>query len=89
MIDKINTNQVRELLEESSSRKPRSGGAVPNTGADVSVQVNYAALIDKAMQPSKTDADAVNAARKLLLSGRLESKQNFREAAKNIIKFSI
>ena len=89
MIGKINTNQVRELLEESSSRKPKSGGAVQNSGADVSVQVNYAALIDKAMQPSQTDVDAVNAARKLLLSGRLESKDNFREAAKNIIKFGI
>lgn len=89
MIGKINTNQVRELLEESSSMKPKSGGAVPNSSADVSVQVNYTALIDKAMQPSQTDADAVNAARKLLLSGRLESKQNFREAAKNIIKLGI
>lgn len=89
MIDKINTNQVRELLEESSSRKPKSRGAVPNDGADVSVQVNYAALIDKAMQPSQKDVDAVNAARKLLLSGLLESKQKIREAAKNIIKFGI
>jgi hypothetical protein len=64
MIEKINTNQVRELLEESSSRKPKSGGAVPNSDADVSVQVNYAALIDQAMQPSQTNADAVGAASK-------------------------
>jgi hypothetical protein len=89
MIEKINTNQVRELLEESSSRKPKTEAAVPNSNADVSVQVNYAALIDEAMQPSKMDAGAVSAAQKLLLSGRLESKQNYREAAKNIIKFGI
>ncbi|HUS71949.1 MAG TPA: hypothetical protein VMY06_02700 [Sedimentisphaerales bacterium] len=89
MIEKINTNQIRDSLEELSSRQPNSGGAVPNSDMDVSVQVNYASLIDQAMQASQTDADAVGAARKLLLSGRLESPKNFRAAAKNIIKFGI
>ncbi|HIJ52529.1 MAG TPA: hypothetical protein HPP66_05170 [Planctomycetes bacterium] len=89
MIEKIPTNQIRDISEELSSRQPRSGGAVPNSDTDVSVQVNYASLIDQAMQASKADADAVGAARKLLLSGRLESPKNFRAAAKNIIKFGI
>lgn len=89
MIEKIPTNQIRDISEELSSRRPRSGGAVPNSDMDVSVQVNYASLIDQAMQPSQTDADAVGAARKLLLSGRLENPKNFRAAAKNIIKFGI
>jgi len=89
LIEKIPTNQIRDISEELSSRQPRSGGAVPNSDTDVSVQVNYASLIDQAMQASKADADAVGAARKLLLSGRLESPKNFRAAAKNIIKFGI
>jgi len=89
MIEKIPTNQIRDISEELSSRQPRSGGAVPNSDTDVSVQVNYASLIDQAMQASKADAGAVGAARELLLSGRLESPKNFRAAAKNIIKFGI
>ena len=103
MIEKINTNQIRDLLEELSPKQPNSGSAVPNndTGVpktrkdalggptDVSVQVNYASLIDRAMQASQTDADVVGAARKLLLSGQLESPENIRAAAENIIKFGI
>ena len=103
MIGKIDNNQIRELLKELSSKQLNSGSAVPNndTGVpqtrkdafggptDVSVQVNYASLIDQAMQASQTDADAVRAARELLLSGRLESPKNMRAAAENILKFGI
>lgn len=103
MIEKINNNQIRDLLEELSPRQLNPGSAVPNndTGVprtrkdafggptDVSVQVNYASLIDRAMQVSQTDADAVGAARELLLSGQLESPKNMRAAAENIIKFGI
>jgi hypothetical protein len=89
MIGKIQDNQLRELLEALSSRKPNAGSAVPNSDADVSVQVNYNSLIEQAMQPSKADGDIVDAARKLLLSGKLESPQNYQEAAKNILKLGI
>ena len=89
MIGKIHTNQIRELLEELSSRQLNSGSAAPNSDTDVSVQVNYASLIDQAMQAPQADDDAVDAARKLLLSGKLESPENYQEAAENIINFGI
>ncbi len=89
MIGKIHTNQIRELLEELSSRQLSSGSAAPNSDTDVSVQVNYASLIDQAMQAPQADDDAVDAARKLLLSGKLESPENYQEAAENIINFGI
>ena len=89
MIGKIQTNQIRELLEELSSKQLNSGSNAKNSDADVSVQVNYASLIDQAMQVPQADDDVVAAARELLLSGKLESKENCQEAAENIINFGI
>jgi hypothetical protein len=54
MIEEIDTNKVRDFLEKSSSRQPNSAGALPENDADVS-QVNYASLIDDAMQSPQTD----------------------------------
>jgi len=88
MIDKIDTNQP--LMESgSSSRQPNSAGAVPDKNADVSVQVDYASLIEEAAKGPKTDTRLIQRARELLLSGQLESSQNVREAAEIIIKFGI
>jgi len=41
------------------------------------------------MQASQADEDVVGAARKLLRSGQLESTENIREAAENIVTFGI
>jgi len=92
MIKKIDTNQIQDLLEKSSSRQSSSTRAVPNNDfgtPDVSFQVNYASLIDKAMQTPKTDSRTVQRARELLLSGQLECPENICEAAENIITFGI
>ena len=89
MIDEVDTNQNRDFLEKSSSRQPNSAKVLPNDEADVSVQVNYASLIDNAMQSPPTDTQAVQRARELLLSGQLESPENVREAAENIVNFGI
>lgn len=89
MIGKIQTNQISELLEELSSKQLDSGSNAKNSDADVSVQVNYASLIDQAMQAPEADGDVVAAARELLLSGQLESPENIRAAAENIIDFGI
>ena len=89
MIEKIDTNQTQDFLEKSSSKQPSSAGALPDNDADVSLQVNYASFIDKAMQIPQTDTKVVQRAQELLLSGQLESQENIREAAENIIKFGI
>jgi hypothetical protein len=89
MVGRIQTNQIRELLEELSSRQLKSGGNAQNSNTDVSVQVNYASLIDQAMKPPQRDHDVVAAARDLLLSGELISYQNCQEAAENIVDFGI
>ncbi len=89
MIEKVDTNQIQGFLEKSSSRQPNSAAALTGNKADVSVQVDYAAFIDRAMQTPQTDTQAVQRAGELLLSGQLESPENIRKAAENIIDFSI
>lgn len=88
MIDKVDTNQP--MIESGlSSGQPKSARAIPDNDADVSVQVNYASLIDKAVQEPKGDAKRLQQARELLLSGELESQENIREAAENIVEHGI
>ena len=88
MIDKIDANQP--MIESGlSSGQPKSARAIPDKHADVSIQVNYASLIDKAVQEPEGDAQRVQQARELLLSGELESPENIREAAEGIVKYGI
>jgi len=88
MIEKINNNQVPGILKESSSKQPDSSVTTGNK-ADASLQVSYDSLIEQANQPPLEDADAIQRARQLLLSGQLESPENIRAAAETIIKFGI
>ena len=89
MIEKVDTNQIQGFLEKSSSRQPNSAAALPGNDEDVSVQVNYASFIDRAMQIPQTDTQAVQQAKELLLSGQLESPENFQRAAKKILTCGI
>lgn len=91
MIEKIDPNKIQDFLEKSPSMQPNPAGHIPNNNnnGDVSVQVDNASLIDKAMQVPQTDASAVQRARELLQSGQLETPKNIREAAENIIKFGV
>ena len=89
MIEKVNTSQIQGFLENTSSRQPNSAAALTGNDADVSVQVDYASFIDRAMQAPQTDTQAVQRAGELLLSGQLESPENIRKAAENIIEFGI
>ena len=89
MIDKINNNQVPDILKESSSRQPEPSREPADNQVDASLQVTYDSLIEKAKEMPRQEADAVERARRLLLSGRLESSENIRAAAENIAKFGI
>ncbi|MHC4541476.1 MAG: hypothetical protein ACYS74_17120 [Planctomycetota bacterium] len=62
---------------------------LPKNGDDVSVQVDYASLIETAMQPPQDDALRVAQARDLLLSGELESAWSIRETARTIVEFGL
>jgi hypothetical protein len=88
MIDKLASNQP--MIESSvPSGQSKPAKAVPNSDADVSVQVNYAALIDQAVQEPEDDAQRLERARELLQSGQLDSPEIIREAADNIATYGI
>jgi len=89
MIEKIDTSQIQEPLEKSSPRRPNAAADPPNNDADVSLQLNYASFIDEAVQTPQTNTEAVQQAQELLMAGQLESPQNIRAAAENILKFGI
>ncbi|MFC1633485.1 hypothetical protein ACFL5Z_01475 [Planctomycetota bacterium] len=88
MIEKIGDNQI-PLDPSSSPGQLNTAGALPDNNADVSVQVNYSTLIEKALQQPETDTQVIQRARDLLLSGQLDSPENIRMAAENIAKFGI
>lgn len=83
MIDKINNNQVQNLI--NSGKQPNPTKNVPNNDIDASLQINYAPV----MQNNDNDTEAIERARNLLLSGELESPENIKDAAENIIEFGI
>jgi hypothetical protein len=85
---KIDTSGMQDFLERPRSSQESSPRAVVNNEQDAS-QVDFAAVIDAAMQTPQTDSDVLEQARELLESGQLESEQNIRAAAENIIKFGI
>ena len=88
MIDKINNNQIQDILEIATSKQPHSP-TTSKVDADVSLQTDYASLLEKAIQNQQTDTISIQQAEKLLISGNLESPENILAAAENIIMFGI
>jgi hypothetical protein len=102
MIDNINNNALPEgslnthqgvsgvshrLKKDASSlaaNLKKSG-----TQIDDSLQIRFDTLIEKAKQPIAPDNTAVQRARELLLSGKLDTVDNIHQAAENIVKLGI
>jgi hypothetical protein len=88
MIGEINTN--RPLFDSGiPAGQPKSARAFADKDEDVSVQVKYASLIEKAVQQPEKDPQRIQKARELLRSGHLDSPENTRQAAENILKYGI
>jgi len=89
MIEKVDGNQIQDILAKSSLNQPDSAKSLTNSDTDASLQLDNASLIEKAIQLILTDEKTVEQAEKLLSSGRLDSPQNIQQAAENIINFGI
>lgn len=89
MIEKIDNNQIPDMPKEAVGKQVNPPKPPVENQADDSLQVNHDSLIEKAKQASPEDEGAVQQARELLSSGQLESPENIRAAAENIIKFGI
>lgn len=92
MIDKINNNQIPDILREGrealAKPTPRSQSAGGNN-ADASLQVSYELLLEQAKQEPVNDADIVERARRMVMSGELDRPENIRKAAEKLLKFGI
>ncbi len=87
MINNINSNIVGLGAKEMQKRpSARVGSEAP--ASDVSVQVQYDSLVTKAMD-SDVDVQAVERAKELLSSGQLDTPENIREAATNMVQYGI
>ena len=89
MINKVNNNPISEILKDLTAKQTDSSGVAKNNTADASLQVSYEAVIEKAQEASAEDTGAVERARRLILSGELDSPENIRKAAENIVKFGV
>jgi len=89
MINKIDAHQIPDMPPKPASGQPNSAKTLADGGVDISLQINYASLVDKAMLTQPADFKVVQRANELLRSGQLESPENIRAAAENIIKFGV
>ena len=89
MINKVNNNQLSEILKDLSAKQAGGGAALSGPKADASLQVSYDAVIEQARQMPASDVDAVERARQLLASGQLDSPENIRKAAENIATYGV
>jgi hypothetical protein len=89
MIEKIENNQVPDILKESSSKPSESSKGSANNLTDASLQISNSSLIEQAKQIPTEDANVVQQARQLLLSGKLDTPENIRAAAESIVKFGV
>ncbi|MDD5010639.1 MAG: hypothetical protein PHQ00_00775 [Phycisphaerae bacterium] len=89
MIEKIENNPVPDILKEQSSKISKTSNGSANNQTDASLQISSDSLVEKAKQAQPEDADAVQQARQLLLSGKLDSPENIRAAAESIAKFGV
>jgi hypothetical protein len=88
MIEKIDHNQVQDIIEQGAAKVYNSAITEQTDQADASLQADYASLITKALSPDN-DSMAVQNAKKLLQDGQLDNPENIQKAAENIITFGI
>lgn len=89
MIDNIQNNQVTHAIGSSAFPHADTANRRLCEDSDATLQVNFADLIDQAVQATEADADAVQKARESLRSGRLTAAESIYSAAQDIVTFGI
>ena len=89
MIENVNASLIPEMSPKPPQKRASGARSEGKAGADATVQVKYSALINKALHSDVPDDEAVERAKKLLLSGQLDTPENVRQAAANLIQYGI
>ena len=90
MINPVNNNKIQNLLTQQTANQTKNPVADSAADKNAELQVNFASLIEKAIQAdSQQNPNAVQNAKNLLISGELDNIENIRKAAQNIIDLGI
>lgn len=89
MIENIQNNHVAPMMGLNAAPHADAANRPATGDPDATIQVNFADMVNQALQTAETDTDAVEQARKLVQSNRLTSPENIRAAAENILTFGI
>ena len=89
MIEQIGANNQPLIESGSSTGQPIPPAALRGNDVDVSIQVDYASLIDKALQPPETEDQRLLQAKELLSSGGLDSDEIINGAIENLLMYGI
>lgn len=89
MINRIDNNQILNIQNDPSSKQAQPAKVPTPENIDASLHTDYDSLLQKAIQTPQTDANIVQEAQKLISSGLLETPENIRAAAENILTFGI
>lgn len=86
MINNINSNNIASTGPKGLQKRPVKSLSGSSEEADATIQVQYDSLVSRAVD-SDVDVQGVEKAKKLILSGQLDTPENIREAATNIVQY--
>ncbi len=89
MIENIQNNHVAQRMGMNPASHADTANRTPADDSDATLQVNFADMVNKAMQVDEMGTDAVEKAKELLRSNRLTTTENIRSAAENMLTFGI
>ena len=89
MINNIDAHRIQDLLPKPVGKKDRDGQASDVPSLDASLDVEYGNLIADAVQSPQADEQTVRRARELIASGQLDTPENIRAAAANMIQLGV
>jgi hypothetical protein len=89
MIQNINGRAAQEILPKLTPRNGQEAAAPSQAPVDATLQIQYAPLVNQAIQGSESDCEAVQRAQALLASGQLDSVEAIRAAAQDLVDFGI
>ena len=87
MINNITPNTTGSGLDPSKKADP--AGTEPVDTSDATVRSEYASIINKALETEELDLQAVQKAQEALDAGLIDTPENAKDAADNILRHGI
>ncbi|NLH40214.1 MAG: hypothetical protein GX448_00085 [Planctomycetes bacterium] len=89
MIENVQNNRVAQMMGIGVPPRSDAADQAPASDLDATLQVDFADMVNQALQATETDSNAVAKAKELLQSGQLTTPENIRSAAENMLRFGI